>query len=63
MKNKKLITGIAITIVVAGAAIYLFRRIKKHNILTTVADAGYETAHDVHFPLKHNRPKRYRKID
>jgi ABC-type uncharacterized transport system permease subunit len=63
MKNKKLITSIAITIVAAGVAVYVFKRIRKHRMLNTVADAGYETAHDIHFPLKHNRPRRYRRIE
>ncbi len=56
--NKKLATGIAIGIVAVGLTIYLARRIRKKHILSTVADAGYETAYDVHFPLRHNRPRR-----
>jgi len=29
---------------------------KKQKKLAVVSDAGYETAFDVYFPLKHNRP-------
>lgn len=30
--------------------------------LAVISDAGYETAHDVHFPLRHNRVGRKSRV-
>jgi hypothetical protein len=59
MKKNVLIIGMASTIVI-GVAIYLIRRNRlERQQLLHVSDAGYETAHDVLFPLKRKRWKKY----
>jgi hypothetical protein len=56
--NKKILIGLSI-LFVAGAAIMISRgKQKKRRV---IADAGFETAHDVYFPLKINRPRISRK--
>ena len=58
MKKKELITITALTAIIAGTAIYLLRknnRLQHKKRLTTVSDAGYETAYDIHYPLKYKR--------
>lgn len=46
------ITG-AIAGAAVGAALYLLKRQKHKKRLAVVADAGYETAYDIHYPLKY----------
>ena len=58
MKKKQLIVFTALTAVLAGTTIYLLRKNnrKKHKKrLVTVSDAGYETAYDIHYPLRYKR--------
>lgn len=55
MENLKLAAGL---MVAAGAALYIFSEIKRRKKLKIIADAGYETAHDIYFPLKDRRQKR-----
>ncbi len=62
MKTRKLTIGIVSTITV-GIIIYFIKksRIEKNKLekrLVSVADAGYETAHDILFPLRSQRLKR-----
>lgn len=50
---KKIFTSvIGIVSVIGSAGIYIIRRIQTHSdkVLNRVADAGYETAHDILFP-------------
>jgi hypothetical protein len=58
MKKKQLIVLTALTAVLAGTTIYLLRKNKrkKHKKRrVTVSDAGYETAYDIHYPLRYKR--------
>lgn len=55
MKNKKLIAGIVM--VMATGVIIWVAKIKDRKKRKIVADAGYETAYDIFFPLKHNQPR------
>lgn len=58
MKKKELITITALTAILAGTTIYLLRKNNRRQHkkrLMTVSDAGYETAYDVHYPLKYKR--------
>jgi len=59
-KNKKLL--LTVTLVAAAAVIgtnlYRVKKRKHKKRLAVVSDAGYETAYDVHFPLKYKKPRR-----
>lgn len=57
MKTRNtLMIGVA-TALMVGAVIYACRKRKENQeqVLTAISDEGYETAHDILFPL---RPKR-----
>jgi len=61
--NKRIIAGIGL-IALAGIIFYLRRR-HKTNIINElksqqVAEHGYETAHDILFPKKTKRIRKYR---
>jgi hypothetical protein len=49
-------TGIFLTAAAAGIMIYMVRKMSRRRKLRIISNAGYETAHDIHYPLKHNRP-------
>jgi hypothetical protein len=58
MKKKDLIVFTALTAILAGTALYLLRknhRNKHQKRRATVSDAGYETAYDIHYPLRYKR--------
>ena len=58
MKKKELITLTVLTAILAGTTIYLLRKNNRNQHrkrLATVSDAGYETAYDIHYPLKYKR--------
>jgi hypothetical protein len=55
MKNKKLIAGI-FAIMATGVIIWV-TKMKDRRKRKIVAEAGYETAYDIFFPLKHNQPR------
>lgn len=58
MKNKWTI-GITSTLLAAGiVAYFLIQKNAAQKKLDTVADAGYETAYDVLYPLKNARQRR-----
>lgn len=62
-KNKGIIAGLSL-IAIAGAIIYIRRR-HKTNIMNDqkaelVADEGYETAHDILFPKRVRRGKKFK---
>jgi hypothetical protein len=61
--TKKIIAGIGL-ITVAGVIIYLRLRRRKDIInelkAEEVAEHGYETAHDILFPKRNKRIKKYR---
>jgi hypothetical protein len=62
MKNKKVLMATilvaAVATAVVGANIYLLKRYKHRKRLAVVSDAGYETAYDIHFPLKPKKQRR-----
>ncbi len=62
MKNKNITIGIASTIAAVGigVAIYLIKRnqFQKAQEEIAVADAGYETAYDVLYPMSNYRRKK-----
>ena len=58
-RNIRIITGV-LAIAAIGISIYLLRRVQVKKMRNVVSDAGYETAHDIYFPLKINRPKKKR---
>ena len=53
-KNKKLLLTVTLlaAAAVVGANLYLLKKYKHKKRLAVVSDAGYETAYDIHFPLK-----------
>lgn len=64
MDRKKIIAGISL-LTLTGAIIYFWRRRQRIHAVDQlkaeqVAEQGYETAHDVLFPKRGRRIKRYR---
>lgn len=58
MKNKWTI-GITTSLIAAGIVTYfLLQKNATQKKLDTIADAGYETAYDVLYPLKNPRVRR-----
>jgi len=56
MKNKKLLLTLVLVAAVAVVGTNLLAKKTKHKKrLAVVSDAGYETAYDIHFPLKYKR--------
>ena len=55
MKTYKLIVIIIVVASVAGITIYSIKKMKSEKRLTTVSDAGYETAYDILYPSKGQR--------
>jgi len=56
MKTYFLAVGIVSTLAL-GLIIYQVRKIRVEKRLLTIADAGYETAYDVLYPIKNKRFK------
>jgi hypothetical protein len=57
MKKKHVITIAALTAIAAGIAIFLVQRRKHNRRKAFIANAGYETAYDVHYPIRYSRSK------
>ena len=58
--NTKLaITLAATTAIALGITIYIRRKSQQEEMLNKIANEGYETAGDIHFPLKGRRLKRF----
>jgi len=57
MKKKHVITIAALTAVAAGLTVYLIQRKKRAERRAFIANAGYETAYDVHYPIRYTRNK------
>jgi hypothetical protein len=55
MKKTNLLAVTALTVAFAGIAIYLLRKDKHKRRMTVISDAGYETAYDIHYPVKYRR--------
>jgi predicted small secreted protein len=62
MKTKRLVAGVLLTVTATAILIYLLKqmKVKKTQEKEVVANAGYELAYDIHFPLKHNRQRNSR---
>jgi len=52
-----MITIAALTAIAAGTAIYLLQRRKHNRRKAFIANAGYETAYDVHYPIRYGRSR------
>jgi hypothetical protein len=57
MKNSQKIAAFAFVAALAGTTLYLLRKNKHQKRLDLVANAGYEMAYDVHFPVKYKKRK------
>jgi hypothetical protein len=57
MKRNHAITIAALTAIAAGTAIYILQRRKHNRRKAFIANAGYETAYDVHYPIRYSRSK------
>lgn len=55
MQKTKYIITVSAVLSTAIAAFYLLKRLKQRRMSQIVANAGYETAEDVHFPLSTNK--------
>ncbi len=58
MKKTQLLAVTVLTAALVGVTIYLLRKDKHKRRRTVVADAGYETAYDIHYPIKYGRAYR-----
>jgi len=62
MKKKNLLMATILVAtaatVIVGANLYLLKRYKHKKRLAVVSDAGYETAYDIHFPLKNKKQRK-----
>jgi hypothetical protein len=57
MKNTQKIAAFAFAAALVGTTVYLLRKNKHNKRLDLVANAGYEMAYDVHFPVKYRKRK------
>jgi hypothetical protein len=57
MKNTQKIAAFAFAAALVGTTLYLLRKNKHRKRLDFVANAGYEMAYDVHFPVKYKKGK------
>jgi hypothetical protein len=56
MKKSQLVALTAFTTLLAGAtALWLLNKKKHKKRLVAVSDAGYETAYDIHYPVRYKR--------
>jgi hypothetical protein len=62
MKKNDLIAITALTAILAGTAIWLARENKHKRRKAFAANAGYEMAYDIHYPIKYSRSKQKAKI-
>ena len=60
MKRSQAVALTALTATLAaGVTIYLLSKRKKDKRRDFVANAGYEMAYDIHYPVKYRRHKRH----
>lgn len=60
MKRSQVVALTALTATLAaGVTIYLLSKRKKEKRRDFVANAGYEMAYDIHYPVKYRRHKRH----
>lgn len=55
MKNLKLLTALALTATAVGAIACVIRKKRKDKALDHIANAGYELAYDIHYPVRYKR--------
>lgn len=55
MKNMKLLAALALTATAVSAAAYFIRKKQKEKKSNFVANAGYEFAYDIHYPVRYKR--------
>lgn len=58
MKKNQLIAISALTLIAAGATVYLLQRNRQNRRRKFVSNAGYEMAYDIHYPIKYGNRKR-----
>jgi hypothetical protein len=58
MKNTQKIAVFAFATALVGTTIYLLRKRQHSKRRDFVANAGYEMAYDVHFPMKYKKARR-----
>ena len=59
MKTRHIAIALVSTIAVSAVVLYMLRRNREEKKLIDVADAGYETAHDILYPLQTRKSKRH----
>ena len=57
MKNSQKIAAFAFAAALVGTTVYLMRKKQHSRRREFVANAGYEMAYDVHFPVKYRKRK------
>jgi hypothetical protein len=57
MKKRNVIAFAALAALAAGATIYLLQRKRRERRKAFIANAGYETAYDVHYPIRYGRSR------
>ena len=57
MKKNKLFLTLVVVAAAVGVNAFLIKRMRHKKKLAVVSDAGYETAFDIHFPLKYKKAK------
>jgi hypothetical protein len=57
MKKRNVIAFAALAALAAGTTIFFLQRRKHNRRKAFIANAGYETAYDVHYPIRYGRGK------
>ncbi|HEV2355017.1 MAG TPA: hypothetical protein VGR89_12290 [Puia sp.] len=58
MKKNQLIAISALSVVLAATTVYLIRKNRQNQRKKVVANAGYEMAYDIHYPMKYSNRRR-----
>ncbi|HLI93563.1 MAG TPA: hypothetical protein VKU83_08140 [Puia sp.] len=58
MKRNQLIAISALSVVLAATTVYLIRKSRQNQRKRVVANAGYEMAYDIHYPMKYSTRRR-----
>jgi hypothetical protein len=62
MKRNDLIAITALTAIAAGTAFWLISRRSHKRRKAFVANAGYEMAYDIHYPIRYSKNKQNTKL-
>jgi hypothetical protein len=62
IKDRKYIVGAFFATIGVSLIVILIKKYQLQKRLTIISEEGYETAHDVNFPLKVNNPRRQKRI-